>query len=163
MTERLKPWGDSRVIAVACCLIFNRSNQLLLLKRHPDDLGGSQWGFPGGRQEISESVEQAVRREVLEETNIKLKQPVMLGRHKLTMPHGVIELVSFRAEIGKNVAIRLDAKEHVAYKWFNLAKLQDVPDLLWGIPTILHDFGLLTQLQYDPTLGDGSSALLIEN
>ncbi len=37
-----------------------------------------QWSVPGGAQELGETVEAAVQREVLEETNIRLLEPTLL-------------------------------------------------------------------------------------
>jgi len=49
-------------------LIFNNTGKLLLQCR--DDMGG--WGLPGGAVEPGETVEDALRREVLEETGLKI-------------------------------------------------------------------------------------------
>ena len=49
-----------------------RNNDILLVKRaKPPRLG--QWSIPGGKQELGETIEEAVHREILEETSVKIK------------------------------------------------------------------------------------------
>lgn len=43
MKERLKAWGDTKIIPIVGCFAFNEAGELLLLQRHSDDLGGGQW------------------------------------------------------------------------------------------------------------------------
>ncbi|WP_164667243.1 NUDIX hydrolase [Virgibacillus doumboii] len=57
------------VVSVAGCLIIDEQNRILLQHRTDNNL----WSHPGGAVELGESVEEAVEREVYEETNIKLQ------------------------------------------------------------------------------------------
>ena len=47
-------------------IIFNEKHQILLEKRSDNGF----WGLPGGAMEIGESIESALRREVVEETGL---------------------------------------------------------------------------------------------
>jgi len=49
-----------------CAVIYDRRGRLLLQQRSD----GGQWGLPGGGVEIGESLDEAVRREVREETGL---------------------------------------------------------------------------------------------
>ncbi|MGG0236948.1 NUDIX hydrolase [Bacillus rhizoplanae] len=61
--------GHEKVIMVAAgCFVLNEKNEVLLQLRSDN----GQWGHPGGFMEIGETVEDTVRREVLEETGLKL-------------------------------------------------------------------------------------------
>lgn len=162
MKERLQAWGDTKIIPIAGLFAFNEEGELLLLQRHSEDLGGGQWGTPGGRLEGGENAETAVLREVGEETGIKSIQVKCLGAHLISMPHGAVRMTSFTATIPCNTPITIDAMEHHAYAWFRREGLLDEDNLLWGIPSILRDFGLLDDFAEDPTLADGSSVRLLE-
>lgn len=161
MKQRLRAWGDTKVINIASCLIYNEDGLLLLLQRHSDDLGGGQWGFPGGRVEGQEEAEVCVLREVYEETALRLPPVQKLGEHEIRMPHGTVHMTSFKATVSNDVVITLDPEEHHAYAWFNSEGLLNEDNILWGTPTILHDFGLFADFAVDPTLSDGSRVMLL--
>jgi ADP-ribose pyrophosphatase YjhB (NUDIX family) len=61
----------SRPIPAVAATIFHEGKVLLAVRGKPPNLG--KWGIPGGAVELGETVEQAVAREVLEETNIVVK------------------------------------------------------------------------------------------
>lgn len=58
-----------------CCaagaIIVNKKNQILLQKRSDSGL----WGNPGGAIELGEKLEEALKREVFEETGLHIKNP----------------------------------------------------------------------------------------
>ena len=56
-------------------VIFDRVGRLLLQRR----ADGGQWGLPGGSMEIGESLHEAVRREVLEETGLRVAVRRLVG------------------------------------------------------------------------------------
>lgn len=56
-------------------VIFDRQGQLLLQRRSD----GGQWGLPGGSVEIGESITQAIRREVREETGLDVTVHRLVG------------------------------------------------------------------------------------
>jgi 8-oxo-dGTP pyrophosphatase MutT (NUDIX family) len=103
-----------------------------------------------------------MRRELREETGIKDVALIELGSHRISMPHGAVDMTSYRTHISKNTPITLDPDEHHAYAWFTLDELIGNDNILWGIPSILRDFKLLYGFDIDPTLSDGSSVKLLE-
>jgi len=162
MKERLKAWGDTKVISIVGAFIFNQDGELLLLQRHSEDLGGGQWGTPGGRIEPGEVAKDAMERELYEETGIKGLKLIELGSHLISMPHGTVRMTSYTADATKDTVITLDPDEHHAYAWFSILGLLDEDNILWGIPSILRDFKLFGDFNSDPTLADGSSVELLE-
>jgi 8-oxo-dGTP pyrophosphatase MutT (NUDIX family) len=58
------------VVSVAGCIILDEDNRILLQHRTDNGL----WSHPGGAVELGETVEEAVRREIYEETEIQLDQ-----------------------------------------------------------------------------------------
>jgi 8-oxo-dGTP diphosphatase len=162
MTLRQGAWGDSKIIPIAGCFIFNHSGHLLLLRRHRKSLGGGQWGTPAGRIEFGESQTEAMLREIFEETGLKLDQAKYLGDHLIKMPHGTVRMASFHTTVPDDTVITIDPGEHEEFAWFDPKKLLHQEDLLWGEPTMLRDFGLIEPFDDDPTLADGSTAILLE-
>src|SRR5512143_1278875 len=59
----------------ATVLVFDRQNRLLLLKRADNQC----WGPPGGAVEPGEVVEEAARRETLEETGLEIGDLSLFG------------------------------------------------------------------------------------
>lgn len=59
----------------ATAFIFNETGQILLQKRGDKHA----WGLPGGALELGESAEEAVRREVLEETGLQIHVDSLFG------------------------------------------------------------------------------------
>jgi 8-oxo-dGTP diphosphatase len=61
-------------VHVAAAVVVNNHDEVLIAKRAVDAHQGGLWEFPGGKVEEGESVEQAVARELLEETGIRVEQ-----------------------------------------------------------------------------------------
>lgn len=56
-------------------IIFDTKTKKILIGRRkdPKDIKGLTWAFPGGRPEHGEELEEAVKREVKEETNLNVE------------------------------------------------------------------------------------------
>ena len=65
---------------VAVCLVVNRKNELLLIKRGIPPCKG-HWALPGGFIELHESLQEAGARELLEETGLEGKAIDIVGVH----------------------------------------------------------------------------------
>lgn len=65
----------SRPVAAVGVVILSNSDEgrrVLLVKRGKEPRAG-QWSIPGGRQQLGETLEEAARREVLEETGLAIR------------------------------------------------------------------------------------------
>lgn len=60
---------SARPVATVGALILNPSNEILMIRTHK---WGNRWGIPGGKIERGESSEDALKREVLEETGLAI-------------------------------------------------------------------------------------------
>lgn len=67
-------WPE-RVGAGVAAVVLDRDRMVLLVKRADNDL----WGLPSGRVEPGETVEEAVRREVAEETGLEVRVERLIG------------------------------------------------------------------------------------
>ena len=70
-------------IQVAVAVIINQKNEVLISLRAESAHQGGLWEFPGGKLEANESVSDALKRELFEELNIKVRssKPFMLINH----------------------------------------------------------------------------------
>ena len=107
-------------------LICNDEGQLLLLKRNPNRLKSIKgvWDLPGGRVQKNESLEDALKREVREETglnNIVCICPfkMVLSPIRLPTPDGDVGLVlaTYVCQVGDGESICL-SDEHIDFEWF---------------------------------------------
>jgi len=67
-------------VAAVGALVTNEANELLLVRRARDP-GKGRWGLPGGFVDRDETIEDAMRREVREETKLEVAQPRYLMSH----------------------------------------------------------------------------------
>ena len=70
-------------VHVAVAVITNSDGDILIAKRPDDVHQGGLWEFPGGKVEIDESLEAALKRELYEELGIELQscQPLLEIHH----------------------------------------------------------------------------------
>ncbi len=84
-------------------VVVLRGDEVLLVQRVKAPYKG-QWSIPGGKQRLGETVMQAVHRELLEETGVKIEQPALLDVADVIIPddNGNIQyhytLVDYKAE-----------------------------------------------------------------
>jgi len=71
--NRLYP--EQPLIGIGAVIICNGK---ILLEKRKGEPGRGKWAIPGGLVELGESTEQAVIREVKEETNLKVEQPKLI-------------------------------------------------------------------------------------
>lgn len=82
------------MIEVSCALI-NANNKILIATRPESGL----WEFPGGKVEGSESYEQCLKREIMEELSLKVKAGEALIRVMTENREGPIRISAYLCEI----------------------------------------------------------------
>jgi len=87
-------------IAVA---IIQQNGRMFIQRRPDDGLLGGLWEFPGGKVEPGESPEQAVIREVAEETSMQIRLVGALDPVDHAYSHFRITLYAFHAEIESSI------------------------------------------------------------
>lgn len=105
--------------AVAAVLL--QSGRVLLVKRGVEP-GLGLWALPSGFMETDESPEQALVREVLEETSIHCKPGVLLGVTNHHDPHfGQVLVLAYTAHYSAGAAAAGD--DAIEAHWFNTNEL----------------------------------------
>lgn len=68
---------------IGVAVIWNEQQQILIDRRRPDGLLGGLWEFPGGKIEPGETIEECIKREILEELAIDIE----VGDRLITIDH----------------------------------------------------------------------------
>ncbi len=108
--------GESKKL-YADIIVKNNEGKILLLKRSAsDNFGAWKYGLPGGNVEENETVGQAVRRELFEETNLEVEKIDFLT--KIDNNDNSISHYFF-AQKPESDIIAIDSNEHDNYVWVN--------------------------------------------
>ena len=110
------------IVHVAIAVIMNQHNQVCISLRGKNVQQGNLWEFPGGKIEQSETVEQALKREVKEELNLSIKT----SRPLIKINH-IYSNVSVCLHVQKIQSYSGEAKsmEGQLVKWVNVSQLSD--------------------------------------
>ena len=109
-------------VAAVGGLVTNEQGELLLVRRAREP-GKGKWGLPGGFVDRNETIEQALSREVLEETNLCVKDASYLTSFPNLYEYAgavspVIDLF-YVCEVVDRGAIRLADGELDSFLWVN--------------------------------------------
>jgi 8-oxo-dGTP diphosphatase len=115
-------------VEVAACFITDQQ-KFLFLKRLPHKTDGNCWGIPGGKVEQGETAEQAVIREIQEETGISLHtQPLTyFGKVYIRYPHVDFIYHMFEYQTGSLPPITISQEEHSEFRWLTLPEALELP------------------------------------
>jgi A/G-specific adenine glycosylase len=86
-----------RPTVVAAIVVVDRRGRWLVRRRPPAGLLGGLWEFPGGKPGPRETLAQAARREVREETGLRLQELTKVGIVHHAYSHFSVQLHVFRA------------------------------------------------------------------
>ena len=114
-------------IGVGCgAFIINDKNELLLQKRNKAPEKG-YWSIPGGKVEMFETFQQAVKREVKEETSVEIEIIELLGICDHIVPNEKIHWVTpqFLCNIVKGEPKIMEPTKHIDMRWFSIEQLPE--------------------------------------
>lgn len=119
-----------RVMGVGFGVMLTRNGKMILGKRHVDPekasslLGGAgSWTFPGGKLDFGESFEDAVAREVLEETGLEIQsrrlQLISVSNDVVGNAHFVT--LGFLHELAEGEPQVKEPDEITMWDWFQIS------------------------------------------
>lgn len=94
--------------------VLHRPKEILILRRGPEQSGAGFWEFPGGKVEVGESPEQALRREILEELGIEIQVESFVGEVVHDYGSRKIRLSLYWA---RPLQQQLVLSDHDAFEW----------------------------------------------
>lgn len=124
-------------------IITDQAGRLLLIQRgHEPETG--RWSLPGGRVEPGETDQDAVVREVWEETGLRVSCGTLIGSVQRSWPGGrVLDIRDYAAEVTGGELVAGD--DAAAARWVNPAELGSLP-LTSGLLTALRGWGVISRL-----------------
>ena len=104
--------------------VIRKNGRVLIARRPARGLLGGLWEFPGGKPGPGESLQEALKREVREETGIKVsvRNPLMVVKHAYS--HFRVELHAFLCDFMSGTPKPLGCDD---LKWVALGRLRDYP------------------------------------
>jgi 8-oxo-dGTP pyrophosphatase MutT (NUDIX family) len=118
--------------SIASCFCEHKGRIVLLL-RHAGKSQGLRWGVPAGKMKKNEKPEEAVLREIKEETDINLKKDGIryFGKFYIRYPEYDYIYYIFHANLSGS-EIKINVSEHMSFAWVTpeeALKLRLVKDL----------------------------------
>ncbi|NGX55968.1 MAG: NADH pyrophosphatase [Candidatus Anoxychlamydiales bacterium] len=106
---------------VVICYLIHKDN-ILFLKRGLDKFKGGMWTAPGGKRENNESLENAVIREILEETDISIDKENLSYIDKCYIKHDNFHFTMhiFKTHLNQIPQINLNTDENIEYAWASI-------------------------------------------
>ncbi|MGN0282519.1 MAG: NAD(+) diphosphatase [Prevotella sp.] len=112
-------------LATAIIVLVHRNDEVLLV--HARNFKGNFFGLVAGFVETGETLEEAVHREVMEETGLTIDNIRYFGSQPWPYPCGL--MVGFEADYVSGT-IKLQREELAAGAWFKKDNLPDIPEKL---------------------------------
>ena len=127
-------------------IVFNNQGAVLMIRRVKEETGKDgavlKWAFPGGKQKLTESREQCVKREILSETgyDVKSVKQISLRRHPQIDMWIAYHLCKLNSE--QAVAKPIEPHEVAEIKWIKLKEIEKLitTDL---DPAVKNELGLI--------------------
>ena len=111
-----------KVVAAIICNDMERKNKIFATARGYGDLKGG-WEFPGGKVELGETPQQALKREIMEELSTEIKVGELIDTIEYDYPTFHLSMDCFWAEV---ITGQLELKEAEAAKWLTKDQLGSV-------------------------------------
>ena len=127
-------------LRIPCVGAILTDGELILLIRRGHEPEAGRWSLPGGRIEPGETDQQALAREVREETGLEVTAGPLVGAVDRASPDGrVLAIRDYVANItGGTLAAGDDADDA---RWFSMRELPSLP-LSTGLLEALNDWGV---------------------
>ena len=122
--QNIEPKSSLSRVNVAVGVIKDTQGRILIAQRKTDAHLGGLWEFPGGKFEVGENAESALRRELFEELNIKPIKATPLIELNFDYPEVSVRLHVYEVSHFSGEVI---AREGQDFRWIIKAELDQYP------------------------------------
>ena len=127
--------ADRSLVQVAVGVLVREDDSFLLTSRPEGKAYAGYWEFPGGKLEVNETVEQALRRELQEEIGITIQDCNLWKTERIDYPHVLVQLNFCKVTHWTGELQMLEAQ---SFAWQQLPVM--VTPVLPGTVPVLHWF-----------------------
>lgn len=124
--------ADRKIVDVAVGILIRPDGSFLLTSRPEGKVYAGYWEFPGGKLEAGETIEQALKRELLEELGIEIGPPHLWKIEMVDYPHALVRLNFCKLFTWKG---ELQMREAQSFSWQQLP-VQVAPILPGTLPVL---------------------------
>jgi 8-oxo-dGTP pyrophosphatase MutT (NUDIX family) len=127
MVYREKPEGFNSRFEIVSCFV-EHDGEFLLLLRQDHKPQGNTWGVPAGKVEDGETKEEAIQREVEEETGYRMQsEPELFGTVYVRYSDYDFVYHMYRYPTLQKPDIFIDPKSHKEYRWISPIESLSMP------------------------------------
>lgn len=113
---------DQKTTIVKAC-IRNENGEFLVVQRSPEDkLFPDAWDLPGGRIDVNETAEEAVRRKVSEEVALEIEAAEEMATYDLVDKDTALEFIVFDAAVYPGDVV-INLEEYSDFKWASMVEI----------------------------------------
>lgn len=116
--------------------MISKEDKILLVQIAPSFREAYKWNFPGGVVEENESLEEAVVREIKEETNLNCLVEKKIDSFSTTDPDNKINIFKAKYIDGQ---INVDLNEILDARWFSLEEVNQI-ELAFNIRQYIENY-----------------------
>ena len=118
--------------------IVEKEDKILLIQRERGDFIGL-WGIPGGKVEECEHIDEAVKREMLEEIGIDMKFRELLGVSSEIMHDKNSTSLLYICLLNMDNSVEIENPEF-RYKWFSKEDIEKATDIIESDKKFIEEF-----------------------
>lgn len=118
--------NDERIVDVVCVVLVDDAGNVFVARRPPDKSLGGLWEFPGGKVDTGEMMEDALRRELMEELQMQVGSLQAMVPVVHTYSFGRIRLWPMLARCLREGRPAYQLHEHTEARWVALGGLREM-------------------------------------
>ena len=108
------------MLKVVCALIKKNNKVLIARRKTGDEYVLGKWEFPGGKVDLNEIDEDAIKREIKEELEIAVKAKSLIATTTHKYPSKVVELKLYECDY---ISGSIKLHDHTEYAWVSIDDL----------------------------------------